>query len=136
MSRGIASSLALLASIMILTTQICLNLAFTEVISGEIMKRAREVFEEEGFKRLSLVVAVNGSSFVVINGRESEFSISSLSLYYLDGNVIDVKVDWYVPGRSVNIYQVPEVLEMLASCIAVRLKLKEGSELLLPLSRV
>lgn len=136
MGRGVSSSLALLASIMILTTQVCINLAFTEVISEEVMKRAREVVEEESFKQVSLVVVVNGSSLVMVNNWENNVLISSLSLYHLDGNVVDIKVDWCVPRKSVGIYRVPDGSELLASCIAVKLVLKEGGELLLPLSRV
>ncbi|MEM2535350.1 MAG: hypothetical protein QXD12_06045 [Candidatus Nezhaarchaeales archaeon] len=137
MSRGVSSSLALLASIMILTTQICINLAFTEVVSEEVIKRAKATVEEEGFKMLSLVVVVvNGSSLVVVNGRDCELSISSLSLYCIDGNVVDVEVNWSIPRGSVSAHQLPEISEMLTTCIAIGLTFKEGNKLLLPLSRV
>lgn len=134
MKRGVASSLALLASIMILTTQVCINIAFVEVINEEVVERARGIVEE-AFKPLNLVIATNGSSLVVINGQDCELSISSLSLYYLDGDVAEVEVDWCVPGKSVSIYQVPEVSEGLATCVAVRLTLREGGGILLPLNK-
>lgn len=131
-----ASSLALLASIMILTAQICVSLTFAEIVSEEVVKKVRGMVEGEGLKVLSLAIAVNGSSLVIVNGREDELSLISLSLYHIDGRVVDIEVNWSIPGRSVGIYQVPELLEVLATCIAVKLTLKEGSELLLPLSRV
>ncbi|TDA35268.1 hypothetical protein DSO06_02915 [Candidatus Nezhaarchaeota archaeon WYZ-LMO8] len=121
---------------MILTTQICINLAFTEVVSEEVIKRAKATVEEEGFKMLSLVVVVNGSSLVVVNGRDCELSISSLSLYCIDGNVVDVEVNWSIPRGSVSAHQLPEISEMLTTCIAIGLTFKEGNKLLLPLSRV
>lgn len=132
MSRGVASSLALLASIMILTTQICINLAFTEIVNEEVMRRVKEIVEGD-LKGLSLVAAINDSSLVIVNGRERELSVIGLSLYNVDGRVVDIEVNWNIPKGSVATYQVPEAL---ATCIAVKLTFKEGGEVLLPLSRV
>ncbi|MEM4652617.1 MAG: hypothetical protein QW535_00755, partial [Candidatus Nezhaarchaeales archaeon] len=73
---------------------------------------------------------------VVVNGQDSELSVSSLSLYCINGDVVNVEVDWCIPGGSVSAHQLPEVSDVLTTCIAIGLTLKEGRRLLLPLNRV
>ncbi|MEM4576577.1 MAG: hypothetical protein QW701_03825 [Candidatus Nezhaarchaeales archaeon] len=133
MDRGVASSLALLASIMILMSQISINVAFVEVVNEEVAKTVQKVVERARLSQLNLVVATEGSSIIVFNGRESGVSITSLSLCYINGSVVDLKVDWFIPAKSACKHHVPL---SISDCVAVILVLNEGERMLLPVSKV
>lgn len=133
MRRGVASSLALLASIMILTSQISINVAFIEVLNERVSKTVKEVVEGGNLSQLNLVVATDGSSIIVFNGRESEVSITSLSLCYINGSIVDLEVKWFIPAKSICRQQVPLPI---SDCVAVMLVLDGGEKMLIPISRV
>ncbi|MCC6043019.1 MAG: hypothetical protein LM598_05270 [Candidatus Verstraetearchaeota archaeon] len=129
--KGIASSLALLASVIILTVQICINMAFLEVMSEEMMRKAKEVVEGKDYGQL-ILIAVNETSLAAINRKNEDFLVSSISLWYLNGSMMDSEVKWRIPRMSMSICQVPRGLER---CVAVVLRTEEGREVVLPLYR-
>jgi hypothetical protein len=129
--KGIASSLALLASVIILTVQICITIAFTEVISEEIMGKAREIVESKDYSQL-ILIAVNETSLAAINRRDRDISVSVMSFCYPNGSTMDVEVEWRIPKMSMSACQVPR---SLGGCVAVVLRIEEGREVVLPLYR-
>jgi hypothetical protein len=129
--RGVASSLALLASIIVLTTQICINMAFMEVMSEEIVEKARKVIESKDFNQL-LLVAVNETTLVAINRENRDFLVSGMSFHRLNNGVVDIEVEWQIPRMSTSMCRVPQGLE---GCVAVVLKVEGGREVMVPLYR-
>ncbi len=129
--KGISSSLALLASIMVLTAQICINLAFTEVMIEEVMGKAKEVIESRDYGQV-ILIASNETSFVVVNRRDRDVLVSGLSLCYPNGSMVDVEVEWHIPRMSISKYQVPQSLR---DCVAVILKVEGTCEVVLPVYR-
>ncbi len=132
--KGVSSSLALLASIVILMTQICINLAFMEVMSEEIANKAREFreFVESRDYSQMMLIAVNETTLMVVNRRSGDVLINGLSLCYLNGSTTDVKVEWYVPKMSTSEHHVPQSLR---DCIAVILDVGGATEVMLPVYR-
>jgi len=127
---GVASSLALLASVIILTAQICINLAFIEVMKEEV-NRAREVIESRSYEQI-ILIAINETSLMAINRQSGDVLVNGISLCYLDGSTADVDVEWYIPGTSMSRYQVPQSLR---DCVAAVIRTKEGHEILAPLHK-
>lgn len=132
MKRGVSSSLALLASVMVLMAQISINVAFTKIISNEAIKRVNEVIEDSRIMP-RLILVVNGSSVVVVNDCEGVLSVTGLTLYYLSGDTLNLEVNWSVPSKSVASY---EVSPSLNGCIAAAIRINGYGRLLLPVSRV
>jgi hypothetical protein len=129
--KGISSSLALLASTMILMAQICINLAFMEVMREEIMSRAEEVIKIKDYSRV-ILIAVNETSLVVVNRRDGDLLINGLSLCYLNGSTADVEVEWRIPKMSMSERHLPLSLK---DCIATILRIEGGFEVILPVHR-
>jgi len=129
--KGVSSSLALLASITILMAQICVNLAFMEVMREEIMGRAEEVIKIKDYSQV-ILIAVNETSFVVVNRRDGDLLISGLSLCYLNGSTADVEVEWRIPKMSISERQLPLSLK---DCVAAVLKVEGAFEVILPVHR-
>jgi len=128
---GVSSSLALLASIMVLTAQICINLAFAEVMIEEVVSKAREVVESKNYSQV-ILLAVNETTLVVVNRRDRDVLVSGLSLCYLNGSTADVEVEWRIPRMSISKHQVPQSLR---DCVAVVLRVEESYEVVLPVYR-
>ena len=131
MRRGVSSSLALLASVMVLMAQISVNVAFTKIISDEAIKKASKVIED-AHAMPRLVLAVNDSSIIVVNDCEKRFLVTGLTLYYLNGKVLSVEVNWSIPARSITSY---EVSLSLNGCVAASIKINGYGKLLLPVNR-
>ncbi len=128
---GVASSLAFLASVVVLTVQICINLAFMEVMKEEAMDRAREIIESRGYDQLVLI-ATNETSLMAINRRDGSVLVKGISLCYPNGSAVNADVEWHIPRTSVSKCQVPQSLR---DCVAVILRTEDGHEILLPLHK-
>ena len=130
---GISSSLALLASVMILMAQISINVAFAEVISEGALAKVNEAIREWHENGIRLVMAKNGSSIIIVNDCGRAVSISGLRLYYVNGRVLSFNVNWTIPACSVKCY---DLGVNLRSCIAVSVRVEGYGRALYALNEV
>ncbi|MDW8050758.1 MAG: hypothetical protein RMI99_06840 [Nitrososphaerota archaeon] len=128
--RGVSSSLALLASVMVLMAQISVNIAFIEILDEEVLRRLDDrAHKVEG---LAMVLASDGSSLVVVNGHGRELFVTDLILYHVNGSALSLQVPLNIPPNSVLKY---DVGLQLAGYIAALIEVEGYGQFFIPVNR-
>ncbi len=113
--------------------QISINVAFTEAISKGALIKVSEVMEKLRENELKLVMAKSGSQIIVVNDCGKTISISELRLYYVNGEVLSLIVNWTISPHSVECFDLGVDLN---GCIAVSVDVKGYGRALYALNEV
>lgn len=98
--RGISSSLALLASVVILMAQIALNVAFMKVMSEGLTEVNSVVEELSSTVKPRLVVAKSNGCIIVVNDENRSLVVTRLTLYTSNGSALNLDVHWVLQPLS------------------------------------